>query len=39
MTHAAFVVLYDYDFRALRAHFILHQNASLDDLDPKSVEW
>jgi hypothetical protein len=34
-----FVVLYNFDDTELRAHFIFHKNASLDDLDPTSAEW
>jgi hypothetical protein len=34
-----FVVLYDFDDSELRAHFILHKRASLDDLDPTSAQW
>jgi hypothetical protein len=33
------VVLYDYDDAELRVHFIVHKNASLDDLGPGSAEW
>lgn len=34
-----FSVIYDFDDRELRVHFILHKHASLDELDPASVEW
>jgi hypothetical protein len=34
-----FVVLYDFDDAEVRVHFIVHRHASLDDIDPKSVDW
>jgi hypothetical protein len=34
-----FVVLYDFDKTELRVHFIFHESASLQKLDPKTVEW
>ena len=34
-----FVVLYDFDDTVLRVHFIFHQNASLDAIDPNAAEW
>jgi plasmid stabilization system protein ParE len=34
-----FFILYDYDERELRVHFIFRAGASLDDLDPNSAEW
>ena len=34
-----FVVLYDFTETELRAHFIFHRSASLEDLDPGSAEW
>jgi hypothetical protein len=34
-----FKLLYDFDDAELRVHFIVHKNASLDDLDPTSAVW
>ena len=34
-----FKVLYDFTETELRAHFIFHKSASLEDLDPSSAEW
>jgi hypothetical protein len=34
-----FLVLYDFTETELRAHFIFHKSASLEDLDPGSAEW
>jgi hypothetical protein len=34
-----FVLLYDFTDTELRAHFIFHKSASLEDLDPRSAEW
>ena len=34
-----FMVLYDFTETELRAHFIFHRSASLEDLDPNSAEW
>jgi hypothetical protein len=34
-----FVVLYDFTDTDLRAHFIFHKGASLEDLNPNSAEW
>ena len=39
ITDTQFMVLYDFTETELRAHFIFHKNASLEDLDPKSAEW
>ena len=39
VTATPFVVLYDFDDTELRAHFIFHKNACLEDLDPRSAEW
>ena len=39
ISRTPFVVLYDFDDRELRVHFIFHRNADLRDLDPKSAEW
>jgi len=32
-------VLYDFTETDLRAHFIFHKSANLEDLDPGLVEW
>lgn len=34
-----FLVLYDFTDTELRAHFIFHESASREDLDPNSAEW
>lgn len=34
-----FVLLYDFDDVEVRVHFIVHEKASLDDLDPTSAAW
>ena len=34
-----FVVIYDFDDRELRVHFIFHRHADLRDLDPASADW
>ena len=39
VSRTPFVVLYDFDAAELRVHFGLHKSASLEDLDPKSVQW
>jgi plasmid stabilization system protein ParE len=39
ITGTPFIVLYDFTETKLRVHFILHKNASLEDLDPKSAQW
>lgn len=39
ITETPFVVLYDFDDKELRIHFVLHYRATLRGLDPKSVEW
>lgn len=39
VTDTPFIVLYDFTETELRAHFIFHKSASLEDLDPGSAEW
>jgi hypothetical protein len=39
VSRTPFVVLYDYDDDEVRINFILHRRASLDELDPASVDW
>jgi plasmid stabilization system protein ParE len=39
VTDTPFIVLYDFTETELRAHFIFHKSASLEDLDPNSAEW
>ncbi|MEQ1696227.1 MAG: type II toxin-antitoxin system RelE/ParE family toxin [Hyphomicrobiaceae bacterium] len=39
VTDTPFIVLYDFTETELRVHFILHKNASLEDLDPGAAEW
>ncbi len=39
ITDTPFMVLYDFTETELRAHFIFHKSASLEDLDPNSAEW
>jgi plasmid stabilization system protein ParE len=39
VSRTPFVLLYDFDDAEVRVHFIFHQNASLDDLDPTSAAW
>jgi len=34
-----FMVLYDFSEAELRAHFIFHKSACLEDLDPNSADW
>ena len=39
VTKAPFVILYDFDERELRIHYILHARADRRDLDPTAAEW
>jgi plasmid stabilization system protein ParE len=39
VTDTPFMVLHDFTETELRAHFIVHKSASLEDLDPNSAEW
>ena len=39
ITDTPFVVLYDFDRKELRVHFIFRGNDPLRDLDPTSAEW
>jgi plasmid stabilization system protein ParE len=39
VSRTPFSVLYDYDDRELRVHFVIHSRADLSGIDPGAVVW